>query len=164
MGSTHQTLILIQNPTILALEMRSVIFPWRPAGLLEKDVTWKEQCKKRRTRKKAAEARIRGSSDESSMGDGPADKDETSHLQVGPEEVADLAVLAENVWEQEPPLPSSSSCVPHPEPDAIPVPVDGLAEGSDEQLSKTLSKFGRPATPTPKKDTLNNFLAEFTQK
>lgn len=135
-----------------------MIFPWRPAGLLEKDVTWQEQCKKRRTRKKAAQARIRGSSDESSMGDDLAEKDENPQLQAGPEEDADLAAPAETAFEQERPLPSSSSRVPHPEPDAIPVPADGLVEGSNEQLSKTLSKFGCPATPTPKKDTDHFFL------
>jgi hypothetical protein len=50
------------------------------------------------------------------------------------------------------PLPSSYSKVPHPEPEAIPLPAVHVAPPSPEQLSKTVAKFGRPSTPTPKKD------------
>eukprot|EP00435_Cladocopium_sp_Y103_P016953 s120_g4.t1 len=123
-------------------------------GLLETDITWKEQCRKRRPRRKAQEAPMQDSSDESSMGEALVEKCGTAQQRLAPErEAQEVEAVVEEVCEQEPPLASSSSGIPHPEPDAIPLPAGHVAPGSPEQLSKTVAKFGRPSTPTPKKDT-----------
>lgn len=73
------------------------------------------------------------SSDESSMGEAVVGKGGRAQRHDAPErEVAEAP--EEELLDG--PLPSSSSKVPHPA----------------EQLSKTVAKFGRPSTPTPKKD------------
>ena len=89
------------------------------------------------------------SSDESSMGEAVVGKGGRAQRHDAPErEVAEAP--EEELLDG--PLPSSYSKVPHPEPEAIPLPAVYVAPPSHEQLSKTVAKFGRPSTPTPKKD------------